>query len=68
MNRQTLIRRITAENDGKIFISQKRAMEVLGVGRETFTAMMDGYDYRLAGRNHAKMYFVDDVADAWCRS
>lgn len=68
MNKQTLIRRIVTENGGRIYISQKRATEVLGIGRDTFKAMMDGYDYRLAGRNHAKMYLVDDVADAVLRS
>ena len=67
MDKRTLIARITAENGGKIFISKSRAMKILGHGEKSFDEMMRGVDYRIAGRNHAHEYLVDDVAEAVMR-
>lgn len=63
-NKQKLIRRLITENNGKIYISQHKAMKLLGRGRESFQRMMAGYNYRKCGRNHAREYLVDDVAEA----
>lgn len=68
MNKATLIRRLTAENNGKIFITQSQAIRLLGMGKTSFREMMDGYDYRICGKGNAKQYLVDDVAEAVIRS
>lgn len=67
MDKRTLIARITAENGGKIFISKSRAMKILGHGEKSFDEMMRGVDYRVAGKNNAHEYLVDDVAEAVMR-
>lgn len=68
MNRRVLIDRITAANDGKIFVTQAKAMQILGIGKATFREMMTGYDYKAGGKGGAKRYLVDDVAEAVMRS
>ena len=68
MNRTVLIRRITSENNGKIFITQSKAAKILGLGKPAVKKMLDGYDYRLGGKGNAHLYLVDDVADAVLRS
>lgn len=68
MNRRVLIDRITAENNGRIFVTQARAMQILGIGKAAFREMMTGYDYKVGGRGGAKRYLVDDVAEAVMRS
>lgn len=66
-NKQKLIRRLVQENKGKVVITQSKAMQLLGVGKATFYEMMDGYNYTVAGKNGAKQYLVDDVAEAYLR-
>ena len=68
MDRQTLIRRITTANNGKVFVTQTQGAKILGMGKDTFREMMKGYDYKVTGKGKAKNYLVDDVADAFMRS
>ena len=65
--KQKLIERLIAENAGKVVITQNRAMTLLGVGKTTFYGMMDGYTFTVRGKNMAKAYLVDDVAEAFLR-
>lgn len=67
MNRRVLIDRITAANEGKIFITQSKATKILGIGKASFRDMMAGYDYKAGGKGGAKRYLVDDVAEAVMR-
>ena len=62
--KEQIARRLIEANRGRIYISTNAACKTLGRGRESFARMMNGYDYRIAGRNHAKQYLVDDIADA----
>lgn len=68
MDKRTLVARIISENGGKIYISKSKAMKILGRGEESFDRIMRGVDYRIAGRNHAHEYLVDDVAEAELRA
>lgn len=68
MDRTVLTKRLTSENGGKIFITQSKGAKILGMGKESFRNMMEGYDYRVQGRGNAHVYLVDDVADAVMRS
>lgn len=64
-NKQKMIRRLITENDGKIVITQNKAMQLLGMGRNSFMDLMNGYNYTKSGRNGARQYLVDDVAEAY---
>jgi len=66
-NKQKLVKRIIAENKGKVVITQSKAMQLLGIGKSTFLSMMDGYNYKVGGKNGAKQFLVDDVAEAFLR-
>lgn len=68
MDKKTMIARITAANEGKIFITQSKATKILGIGKASFRDMMAGYDYKAGGKGGAKRYLVDDVAEAVMRS
>lgn len=67
MDKRTLIARMISENNGKIFISKNKAMKILGRGEASFDRLMSGVDYRVAGKNNAHEYLVDDVAEAVMR-
>ena len=66
-DKQKLTKRLVSENKGKVVITQNKAMQLLGVGKATFYKMMDGYNYKVAGKNGAKQFLVDDVAEAYLR-
>lgn len=66
-NKQKLINRLVKENKGKVVITQNKAIQLLGIGKSTFLSMMDGYNYKVCGKNGAKQFLVDDVADAYLR-
>lgn len=63
--KQKLIRRLITENGGKAIITQNKATKLLGIGKTRFYAMMEGYDYKIGGKNGAKCFLVDDVAEAY---
>lgn len=65
MNRKALKRTMIGENGGKIMFSKSTIGRLLGMGDETVTRMLKGKDYALHGRNHAHMYFIDDIIDAY---
>ena len=64
MDRQTLTRRITYANGGKILITKNMIGRTLGIGKPAVVELMHGYDFTVSGKNHCHMYLVDDVADA----
>lgn len=66
-NKQKLIKRLIKENKGKVVITQNKAIELLGIGKATFYQMMEPYNFTVAGKNNAKHYLVDDVAEAYLR-
>jgi hypothetical protein len=65
MNQRNLVKRLTIENGGKIMITQNKAAQLLGMGRESFAEMMQGWSYYPGGKGGAKNYLVDDVASAY---
>ena len=67
MNKQTLIRRLIAENNGQIYMAKNKIRKIVGMGDSAISEMMEGYDYTVLGKNHAHKYLVDDVADAIMR-
>lgn len=64
MDRQTLTRRITSANGGKILITKNMIGRTLGIGKPAVTELMHGYDFTVKGKSHCHLYLVDDVADA----
>lgn len=62
MDRRTIARRLHATY-GKGFVNVSQVAEFMGVGHEKAARMLEGLDFIVAGRNHAKSYLIDDVAE-----
>lgn len=48
---------------GRGLITTNQVAQFMGIGRETAAEMLDGLDFIFAGKNHAKAYLIDDVAE-----
>lgn len=62
MDRRTIARRLQSMY-GKGMVNTRQVAQFMGIGQETAAKMLEGIDFVVAGRNHAKAYLVDDVAE-----
>ncbi|MGI6721092.1 MAG: hypothetical protein ACOX4I_00825 [Anaerovoracaceae bacterium] len=65
MKRQEIKRDLT--RDYGYFMSQHQIAQAFRIGKPRVRELMADYDFRVEGKNHARRYYVGDVADAICR-